>query len=192
MTSLPARVVLAKHALPILDASRPPREWRLAPDGDRQSKRLAAALQRFAPLRLVASPEPKARRTAEIAAAALGVSCTTIAGLEEIDRPALPIMPASEHERVNARLFTDFDRPVIGCESARDARDRFTAAVVHELQRTTEDSLVVVAHGTVIALLVSAHNPVDAFDLWQRLECPSFVVLDVPRLRLLEVVARVP
>lgn len=189
---MPARVVLAKHALPILDASRPPREWRLTPDGDRQSKRLAAALQRFAPLRLVASPEPKARRTAEIAAAELGVSCTTIAGLEEIDRPALPIMTASEHERVNARLFTDFDRPVIGCESARDARDRFTAAVVRELQRTTEDSLAVVAHGTVIALLVSAHNPVDAFDLWKRLQCPSFVVLDVPRLSLLEVVAQVP
>ena len=192
MSPPPTRIVLVKHAVPILDPSRPPREWRLAPDGERQSRQLATTLQRFTPLRVVASPEPKARRTAEIAAAALGVSWTTVAGLEEIDRPAQPIMAASEHERVNARLFAELDRPVIGCESARDARDRFTAAVVNELQRTTEDTLVVVAHGTVIALLASAHNPIDALGLWKQLQCPSFVVLEVPSLRILEVVAEVP
>lgn len=189
---MPTRLVLAKHAQPILDASRPPREWRLSPDGERQAARLSAALRRFAPLRLVASPEPKAARTAAIVGDALGIPCASVAGLEEIDRPVLPILPAPEHERLNARLFVEYDRPVLGQESAHDARDRFAAAVSKELQRTTEDSLVVVAHGTVIALLVSACNDVDAFDLWKRLQCPSFVVLDAASLTLLEVVAEVP
>jgi probable phosphoglycerate mutase len=184
------RIVLVKHALPILDASRPPREWLLAPDGEQQAKRLAVALRRFAPLRLVTSSEPKARRTAEIVAGELDRALTVVAGLQEIDRPALPILPASEHERLNARAFAEFDRAVIGRESARDARHRFTEAVSNELQRTHEDNnLVVVAHGTVIALMVSAHNPVDAFDLWRRLRCPSFVVLDAAAMALLEVLA---
>lgn len=183
------RLILVKHALPILDAVRPPREWPLAPDGKRQSKRLAAALRRFAPLRVVSSPEPKALATAEIVAAEFGLAVTVGGGLREIDRRALPIVTAAEHQRLNADVFTDVERPVVGSESARDARDRFAEAVSKELQRTKEGSLVVVAHGTVIALLVSAHNPIDAFDLWTRLQCPSFVVLDAQSLALLEVVA---
>jgi broad specificity phosphatase PhoE len=189
---VPRRVVLVKHALPMLDESRPPREWPLARDGEQQSKRLASALRRFASLRLVTSPEPNARRTGEIVAAELALPFTAVEGLQEIDRPALPILPASEHERINARIFTECDRAVIGRESARDAGRRFANAVFNELQRMNEDTLVVVAHGTVISLLVSAYNPVDAFALWKRLQCPSFVVLDAPSLALLEVVAELP
>jgi 2,3-bisphosphoglycerate-dependent phosphoglycerate mutase len=179
---------LVKHAQPLLDAAKPAREWDLAVEGLEQSKRLGASLRQFVPCRLVSSPEPKALRTCEIVSAELGVSMTVVDGLREIDRPVLPIMSASEHERVNARIFTEFDRRVMGRESAREARDRFAEAVRTEIGRTEEENLIVVAHGTVISLLVGEHNSVGSFQLWKRLQCPSFVVLEKLSLELVEVV----
>ena len=183
------RVVLVKHAQPLLDATKPARDWDLAVEGEEQSKRLGASLRQFLPCRLVTSPEPKALRTCEIVAGELGISSMTVVdGLREIDRPVLPIMSPSEHERVNAHIFTDFDRRVMGRESAREARERFAEAVRTELGRAEENNLVVVTHGTVISLLVSEHNNVDSFQFRKRLQCPSFAVLERPSLGLVEVV----
>lgn len=185
-------IVLVKHAQPVLDGSRPAREWRLSPEGEEQARRLARELRRFAPFRLASSPEPKAARTAEIVATELGVSLALVDGLRELDRPALPIMSAEEHERLNARLFADFDAPVIGSESARDALDRFSRAVADLAAQDPASNLVAVAHGTVIALLVGARGGMDARLVWKRLQCPSFVVLDTPSLALREIVDRIP
>lgn len=183
--------VLVKHALPVLDPSRPPREWTLGPEGEAQAGSLAGALERFAPFRLVASTEPKAVRTAEIVAGIHRLPMTTAAGLREIDRSRLPMMSREAHTELNRGLFTSFESPVVGSESAREARDRFVAAVAEQIRAASEENLVVVAHGTVIALLVAAYNPVDAFHLWTRLQCPSFVVLDRGTLTLVETVERV-
>jgi hypothetical protein len=40
----------------------------------------------------------------------------------------------------------------------------------------------------VISLLVGEHNSVESFQLWKRLPCPSFVVLEKLSLALVEVV----
>jgi len=188
---MPRRIVLVKHGQPVLDASKPAREWLLAKEGEAQSKRLASALRAFIPFRLVTSPERKALRTCEIVASELGVPMTVAKDLREFDRPALPIMPPAEHERLNAQIFADLGQRVIGAESGREALDRFAAAVLGELQRTKSGNLVAITHGTVISLLVGGHNEMDAFALWKRLRCPSYVVLDAPSLALVEVVEEV-
>ena len=180
------RVILVKHAQPIPDPSKPAREWQLGPEGVSQAHRLAAALRAFSPLRVVSSPEPKAVQTAGVVAAELGCDVTILDDLREIDRPVLPILTAIDHEALNERLFVDFDEPVLGIESARAARHRFDRAV-RDLLPTDDRTLVVVAHGTVISLLVSAHNPIDAFRFWRALKCSSFAVLDTS-LMLSEVV----
>jgi broad specificity phosphatase PhoE len=107
---------LIKHAQPVLDATVPAREWVLGAEGEEQSKRLGASLRRFIPCRLVTSPEPKALRTCEIVAGELNIPMTIVDGLQEIDRPVLPIMAPAEHERVNARIFSEADSRVIGGE----------------------------------------------------------------------------
>jgi broad specificity phosphatase PhoE len=183
----PTALVLVKHALPVLDPSRPAKEWQLGTEGELQAKRLASRLQVFAPLRLVTSPEPKALTTGQLVSAELGVDVTPVEGLQEFDRPVLPLMSKAEHERANAAIFTDLNRPVLGAESGRVALDRFAAAVAAELMQTGTQSLVVITHGTVISLFVAAHNRVDAFELWNKLVCASFVVVDVPSFSLREV-----
>lgn len=183
------QIVLVKHAQPVLDDLEPAREWLLGGEGEAQSSRLAASLRRFAPFHLVSSAEPKAFRTCEIVASQLGIAMTPVEGLREIDRPVLPIVSVEEHQRWNAQIFRQFEERVVGAESAREALDRFSAAVLEELRQAGEGNLVVVAHGAVISLFVAAHNDVDAFELWKKLRCPSFAVLETPSLTLVEVVA---
>jgi hypothetical protein len=102
---MPSTLVRVNHAQPVFDPSRPAKEGRLGAEGELQARRLAVPPRRFTPMRLVASPEPKATRT-------------------------------------------------------------------------VERSLVVVAHGTVISLLVAARNQIDGFEFWRRLGFTSFAVLD--------------
>jgi broad specificity phosphatase PhoE len=90
---------------------------------------------------------------------------------------------------VNGSIFAHPDRRVLGIESANDALRRFSSAVAEELARSEARNLVIVTHGTVISLFVAAHNSVDGFELWKKLQCPSLVVLEVPSLSLIEVVA---
>ena len=185
-------LLLVKHAQPVLDASRPPRDWDLSPDGEAQADRLAESLRRYLPFQLVSSPEMKARRTSEIVAFRLGIPMTTAEGLRELDRPALPILPEDDHAALNARIFTAFDRAVIGAESAALALERFTEAVRRISGEASEHNVVVIAHGTVISLFVAAANPsMDAFDMWKRLRCPSVVTLDRASLAVREVIDKV-
>lgn len=186
--STPRHVVLVKHALPTLDPARPPREWLLSDAGTAQSKRLADRLRPFAPLRLITSPEPKARGTANIVAAVLGVPVAVVEGLKEFDRPALPLMSKAEHARFNRPIFADPDRRVLGTESGAAALERFSAALTSQVAQTAERTLVAITHGTVIALFAGAQNRLDAFDLWRRLACPAMVVLELPGYRLVDVV----
>jgi broad specificity phosphatase PhoE len=190
----PARrsLVLVKHALPALEHAVPARHWQLATEGEAQSRRLARELLDFQPFRLVCSHEPKATRTAEIVASELSVPVAVQAGLEELDRSVLPLLSASEHAALNAPIFAEPERAVLGKESGAAALRRFSAAVTAALEDTPEDQhLVAVTHGTVIALLVAAHNRIDGYELWQRLACPSLVVLGLPDLDLVEVLDRV-
>ena len=187
-------VILVKHALPELDAALPPREWRLGAEGEAQARRLANRLRtelplQAAPLQLVSSPEPKAERTAEIVAGELGLSLEVRAGLQEFDRPALPLVSKAEHAALNETIFAEPSRRLLGRESGAEALARFERALSAAVaDAPATHSVIAVSHGTVIALLVAAHNPIDGFELWKRLTCPSFVVLTWPRLALLHMV----
>ena len=55
------------------------------------------------------------------------------------------------------------------------------------LDEWEEDVVVIVAHGTVISVLVAQHNGIDAHEIWQGLGLPSFCVLSIPGLELREV-----
>jgi len=176
-------LILVKHALPVPDASVPAREWRLGEEGEAQSARLAEELRAYEPFSLFSSTEPKAARTAEL----IG-SASALDGLREIDRPVLPWMGEEEHRAFNQRLFDDFDVAVVGDESAADALRRFDTAVVALCEQVSDENVVAVAHGTVISLFVAHHNTdVNAYDLWQQLDCASFVVLSLPGFALARV-----
>jgi broad specificity phosphatase PhoE len=106
-------------------------------------------------------------------------------GLEELDRRVLPVMSREAHALLNAHIFAEPARPVLGSESADEAAARFATAVAAETG-TRAGNVVIIAHGTVISFLVARHNRVDPYSLWRQLECASYVVLQLPSLQLLE------
>jgi broad specificity phosphatase PhoE len=136
---------------------------------------------------MVSSGEPKAVETAEIAAGCLGIGCSVYPGLHEHDRTGVPFLSGEEFAQASRRFFENPDRLVWGNETAEEAGDRFESAVRSGLDEREEEVVAVVAHGTVISLLVTRHNDIDAFGFWQRLGLPSLCVLSVPGFELQEV-----
>lgn len=136
---------------------------------------------------MISSEKPKAMETVEIAAERLGIGCCVYPGLHEHDRTGMPFLRDEEFGRAARAFFERPDELVWGHETARQAGSRFEGAVQRVLDEREEDVVVIVAHGTVISLLVALHNDIDAHEIWQCLGLPSFCVLSVPSLELREV-----
>ena len=110
-----------------------------------------------------------------------------VSGLHEHDRTGVPFLGDEEFAQAAKDFFENPDRFVWGNETAEEAGDRFEGAVRRVLDERGEEVVAIVAHGTVISLLVTRHNDIDTFGFWQRLGLPSFCVLSVPGFELQEV-----
>ncbi len=169
------QLLLVKYALPAIDEARPSREWVLSAEGRARCVWLGRQWRSRDVEQAYASCEPKALETARLAAAVAGIEALPRGDLHENDRTGLGFLPRGE---LQARIRTFFAEPaqlIIGLESAQMALRRFEDAVRAAVDGRT---LAIVAHGTVITLLVAAYNEVDPFALWSRLDLPSYVVLD--------------
>ena len=173
-------LILVKHAMPALEPGVPSREWRLSDVGRALCIPLAERLVAYDPVAIAASAEPKATETARIVADRLGMPLSVVAGLHENDRTGFGWLGAAELEATIARFFAEPDRRIMGAETADEAHARFPAAVAGLCDRHPTGNIVIVAHGTVITLLVSRLAGMEPFLLWKRLGLPSFVVLSPP------------
>jgi len=185
-------LVLVKHAMPQVDVETPAHEWRLHSEGEAAAGMLAERLvrARYTPERIVASTEPKATQTGSIIAARLHLPFATVDGLHEHDRRAAGFLERKVFEARMRDLFAHPDQIVFGSESATTALTRFTAAVDRVISETTGDGdVVIVTHGTVMSLFVAKRSHVDATSLWTTLGLPSYIALELPNYRIIEVVA---
>ncbi len=182
------RLVLVRHAATVPTAGRPPATWPLrqgaAADVAALGRRLAEAGTSVGSV--VTSIEPKAVATGRWLAGAAGVRPTTAPGLQEHERGALPVLDERAWQAAVRRLFRYPDTLVFGRETATEALRRFARALEAVMAAHAEDDVTVVSHGTVMSLLVAAHNDVDAFELWSSLAMPEALVLRWPGLELLE------
>lgn len=186
------RLILVKHALPEISPERPRREWRLSEEGRVRCGHLARRLLGFRPDRVITSPEPKAHETATAVAETLGgLSVETVEELHEHDDSDVGFLGESSFRSAVKLFFARPTEAVFGPETADDAHARFAAAIDDLPAPRDDSSHVVVAHGRVISLFVARRNDLDAFALWERLGLPSFVALEVPGYRTLDVVDRV-
>lgn len=186
-----ARLILVKHSAPDIVRHRPRREWHLSPEGVEACSALAERLARYAPTRIVASPEPKARETAAAVAAALAISnVRTLRGLREQDDGDIPFVGEAGFRASVASFFAHPSVPAFGTETADAAHARFSAAVARAVRCTEGGSVIAVAHGRVISLFAARRNDLDPYGLWLRLGFPSFIVLRVPDYQIEEVVER--
>jgi broad specificity phosphatase PhoE len=182
------RFVLVRHSQPEIVPGAAPSLWRLSVEGRRRCRALADKLLAYAPEVVLTSIEPKAQETAELIATQLRRPCRTVQGLHEHLRDDVGLLGATEFEQAITRFFSEPATRVIGPETADAAHARFSEAVSSLLTLHPHGSVAVVAHGTVITLLVSRANGLEPLQFWKRLGLPSLVVLTRPSLRLVEIV----
>jgi broad specificity phosphatase PhoE len=182
------RLLLIKHSVPEIVPDIPASRWRLSAAGQARCSVLARHVAPYAPSHIVASTEPKARKTARLLGKALGIGWSSTEGLHEHERDNAPFLGAEEFEATVARFFAKPGVLVFGRETADAARERFSSAIAGVLRQHPQGSLAVVAHGTVITLFVARTNEIDQFAFWRRLGLPAMVVLGLPDCGLVAVV----
>lgn len=187
----PARtLLLIRHARSQADPDRPPEEWPLAARGPSGAASLAPMLARFGPGRLLSSPEPKARQTAEILGRHLDLDVRIIDGLREHDRTGVPFFESQEEfERRVAEVFERPTERVLGGESGAEACRRFTAALEDVLASSADECIAFVTHGTVMSLYLGSLGTVDPLRLWRLLGMPAYAAVEWPTGRLIELAA---
>jgi broad specificity phosphatase PhoE len=187
-----AKLILVKHAPPKIDPAVASPRWVLSDDGRDRCGWLADALAAQGVGALYSSLEPKALETAALTGVRLGLEVRPRPDLHENDRTGLGFGPIEDLE---ARIRAFFERPsdcVIGRETAHAALARFETAIRAVLAETADQTVAVIAHGTVLTLLTARHNPVVAFDFWKGLGLPSLVMLDRAALALSDPVQSFP
>jgi broad specificity phosphatase PhoE len=185
------KLILIKHAKPLVAEDVPSHEWQLSEQGRESCKALAQVVANHEPRVIVTSDEPKALGTGSIVAEALGIKTRMAEGLHEHDRTNVPMMQSREFISTMALFFKDRRRLVLGKETAEAALDRFGRAVEDVLREEPEGNIAVVTHGTVLALFAELRGAGDGFQLWRKLGLPSLVVFSLPGLDVLELLERV-
>lgn len=180
------RLLLIRHSAVQIEPEKPAHEWTLSDEGRARCRRLARQLASHQPTTLVTSTEAKAAETGQILAAEWGIPWHTTPNLHEHDRQGLSYFTnKAAFEAVVADFFARPDELVMGRETAEQARERFETAVSQTLSYYPDDIVAIVAHGTVLTLLIAHHNPVlSPFPFWQTLTLPCAFVLSRPDLAL--------
>lgn len=174
------KLILIKHAKPIIAPDMPTKSWLLSDDGQKDTKTFALTLKTYHPQHLFSSPEPKAIETALTLTTGLKIPFSIVDDLHEHQRINEPY----DHDRASfvskiKNLFDNPDKLVYGEETANQARARFHVGLLGAWRKYREDNIAVVTHGTVISLFVAHLIPsINGFELWNCLKMPDAVVLD--------------
>lgn len=162
-------------------------QWQLSENGRILAQQLAPKLADYTPTRVITSHEAKAIETGQIIADHLQLPCHSADDLQEHDRRGVPFFESQQDffAAVN-RFFNQPDELVFGNETAVQARERLSTAVIQQIAQHPDDTLAIVSHGTVITLFLTHHNPqLDTIPFWQSLTLPSALVLTLPDFKFI-------
>ena len=173
------RLILIRHSVSAVDPDVPPAEWHLTPEGVTRAEALARSFDPGTASCIFSSSEPKALETARVLGEIWRLPVEEVPGLHEHERPANRILSAEQFEATIGALFARPSEIVFGAESAGAARQRFAAAVTGLVERHDGD-IVIVTHGTVMALFVALHTGRDAFEVWKQQQMPCATTLTLP------------
>ncbi len=182
-----SRLILVRHAQPIIDPDSPSERWVLAPEGRAATVELGQALKPYAPRAILCGDEPKMTGTADALAEVLAVAVTRSAGLSEHARRTTKFADKAVFEAAIGALFERPHEIVYGEESADMTYARFAAAIDDALVRES-GTLVAVTGGTALSIFLSRRADVDAFETWKALRLPMAFVLDRTSWRIERIV----
>jgi broad specificity phosphatase PhoE len=182
------RLILIRHSAVLVDPNVPAAQWRLSADGRSRCHQLADQLRPYHPTRFITSDEAKAVGTGQAMASRLGLPYTTEPDLHEHNRAGLPFFEdKAAWASAVAHFFAQPDQPVLGHETAVQARQRLERALARLQQQYPHDRLALVSHGRILTAFISYYNTaVDSFSFWQSLTLPCAFILDAASYKLQE------
>ncbi|WP_062110219.1 histidine phosphatase family protein [Bacillus niameyensis] len=96
--------------------------------------------------------------------------------IEEDERLAERILskdPIPNWLEIYKETYQDLDLKFSGGESTREATNR-ALSLIHEIQKSPEENMILVSHGNLISLLISnLFDEVNGFKLWENLSNPD-------------------
>ncbi len=184
------QIVLVKHAAPVVVPGKSADRWPLSAAGRESAKALAGELKMFGATQVISSIEPKASETGQLIAAELALAAQMHEGLHEHERRTVPHLRTSDFLSLMAQVFKRRDEVVLGEESANAALLRFRSALEATCAGHPEENLIIVTHGTVIALFLASISQEDGYRIWREMGLPSYAVVETSPWRMLQVVAR--
>jgi broad specificity phosphatase PhoE len=182
------RLILIRHSAVLVDPNVAAAQWLLSTNGRSRCHQLADQLRAYRPTRFITSDEAKAVETGQIVAAQLGLPCTIEADLHEHNRAGLPFFEdKAAWATAVSQFFAHPDQPVLGEETAVQARERLERALARLQQQYPDDRLALVSHGRILTAFISYYNAaVDSFSFWQSLTLPCAFILNAASYQLQE------
>ena len=174
-------LLFLRHAETEKDKDTPVSKWHLTDDGKKCSESLAKTGVFDDVDIIISSSEKKAYHTALPFAERLGKKIIQIPELCEIDRDKGTLLTKEEYNATKARIFEDLDYSAHGWETARHALERFRLGVEKIYKEYESKKILVVAHGTVMALYRAfiENKLTDIFSVWKSLGfCDWYVVMN--------------
>ena len=144
------------HPNVLIDPDVPVPDWSLNAEGQRRAQAMTTMAWTASIGRIISSDETKARMTADILAAALGLEVEVRPETGEIDRSATGYLSHERHSELARRLFAEPDVSAEGWETATDAQARVVSALTDVLAAPPADEtsdVAVIGHGGVGTLL---------------------------------------
>jgi broad specificity phosphatase PhoE len=166
------RLVLVRHAEPLVTVNAPGEQWGLTDNGRNDARSLGVRLaSRFTTTSVWTSPEERARETATLVCPSAAIRIRE--ELSEVKKPWYA--SADENERAVRRFLKG--EAIDGWESREDALGRL-ARLKAELG--SSERVVLVTHGVILTTwLVHEIGLDDPFSFWSNLRIPDAWELDV-------------
>lgn len=172
------RVVLVRHARPVIVPESDPGQWVMDASARGDVERLARSIAPLGCDIVVTSDESKARTTGEVLGEVLGLPVWSEADLGEQGAGTIPWIEGAETFR--ARVIEHFERPgerVFGKETSSEAGARFAGAVSRLAERYRYP--VLVTHGRVMSAWIARVTGAEAAAFWRDLRMPDAFAVDI-------------
>ncbi|HVE75626.1 MAG TPA: histidine phosphatase family protein [Actinomycetota bacterium] len=181
----PNRLVLIRHARPIVDPAVPTDKWGLSEEGLAAAHRLGLFLQVDCGKTIWTSDEIKAQQTALQIAKVTGCEVATDPRLREVSRPFAGDPDQYREQVLTYLLCLDVE----GWEPRAQVLKRFASCVDELMARHNEEHLLVVSHGLVTTLYIEStaatspksKGPIDPGEFWSDLQMPDAWRIDLQR-----------
>jgi broad specificity phosphatase PhoE len=182
-----SNLILLRHSNPKLLPETSPDQWHLSDEGIARCQLLVDQLIPYRITKIFTSFEAKAQETGQFISCYLRVPCQSFPGLHEHIRREGKVFSIELFETKIKQYFEQPGECVFGEETAEQVYLRFFQSINSLSQKSPDQSIAIVTHGTAMTSFLSKKCGIEPFSFWKQLSLPAFVVLSRPGYNLVHV-----